>query len=87
MPEDARSARSTGQVDAAIRLRSWLYEAGAFLVTKWSALKWGIRLVKRSGQRTPRVTVARKLAVILHRMWIDGTEPINLHSRKQIPAG
>ena len=44
-------------------------------VTKWSALKaWGIRLAKRSGLRKAKVAVARKLAVILHRMWIDGTE-------------
>ena len=42
---------------------------------KWSALKaWGIRLAKRSGLRKAKVAVARKLAVILHRMWIDGTE-------------
>ena len=35
---------------------------------------WGIRLAKRSGLRKAKVAVARKLAVILHRMWIDGTE-------------
>jgi transposase len=44
-------------------------------VAKWSALKaWGIRLAKRSGLRKAKVAVARKLAVILHRMWIEGTE-------------
>ena len=35
---------------------------------------WGVRLAKRNGLRKAKVTVARKLAVILHRMWIDGTE-------------
>jgi hypothetical protein len=35
---------------------------------------WGIRLAKRNGLRKAKVAVARKLAVILHRMWIDGTE-------------
>ena len=35
---------------------------------------WGTRLAKREGPRKARVAVARKLAVILHRMWIDGTE-------------
>src|SRR6266404_2904859 len=41
----------------------------------WSALKaWGMRLAKRNGLRKAKVAVARKLAVILHRMWIDGTE-------------
>ena len=55
-----------------------LYEAANVLLTrvaKWSALKaWGVRLAKRSGLRKAKVAVARKLAVILHRMWIEGTE-------------
>ena len=59
-------------------LRSYLYEAANVLLTrvaKWSALKaWGIRLAKRSGLRKAKVAVARKLAVILYRMWVDGAE-------------
>src|SRR5260370_34677977 len=59
-------------------LRTYLFEAANVLLTrvpKWSALKaWGIRLAKRNGLRKAKVAVARKLAVILHRMWIDGTE-------------
>jgi transposase len=59
-------------------LRSYLFEAAGVLLTrvpKWSALKaWGMRLAKRNGLRKAKVAVARKLAVILHRMWIDGTE-------------
>lgn len=59
-------------------LRSYLYEAANVLLTrvaKWSTLKaWGMRIAKRSGIRKAKVAVARKLAVILHRMWIDGTE-------------
>ena len=59
-------------------LRTYLYEAANVLLTrieKWSALKaWGIRLAKRSGLRKAKVAVARKFAVILHRMWIEGTE-------------
>ena len=44
-------------------------------VAKWSALKaWGIPLAKRSGLSKAKVAVARKLAVVLHRMWVDGTE-------------
>ena len=31
-------------------------------------------LAKRSSLSKAKVAVARKLAVILHRMWIDGTE-------------
>ena len=59
-------------------LRSYLYEAANVLLTrvaKWSGLKaWGMRIAKRSGIRKAKVAVARKLAVILHRMWIDGTD-------------
>jgi len=56
----------------------YLFEAAGVLLTrvpKWSGLKaWGMRLAKRNGLRKAKVAVARKLAVILHRMWIDGTE-------------
>ena len=31
-------------------------------------------MAKRVGLRKAKVAVARKLAVIMHRMWIDGTE-------------
>src|ERR1700730_8995453 len=59
-------------------LRSYLYEAAGVLLTrvaKWSVLKaWGMRVAKRSGLRKAKVAVPRKLAVILHRMWVDGTE-------------
>jgi transposase len=59
-------------------LRMYLFEAAGVLLTrvpKWSALKaWGMRLAKRNGLRKAKVAVARKLAVILHRMWIDRTE-------------
>jgi transposase len=77
---------SSGEVDWTGRiskcgdpmLRSYLYEAAGVLLTrvqKWSALKaWGMRLAKRIGMRKARVAVARKLAVILHRMWADGTD-------------
>jgi transposase len=59
-------------------LRTYLFEAANVLLTrvpKWCALKaWGMRLAKRNGLRKAKVAVARKLAVILHRMWVDGTE-------------
>ena len=69
-------------------LRSYLFEAAGVLLTrvpKWSAVKaWGTKLAKRNGLRKAKVAVARKLAVILHRMWIDGTE-FNW-SKKEIAA-
>ena len=59
-------------------LRMYLFEAAGVLLTrvpKWSALKaWRMRLAKRNELRKAKVAVARKLAVILHRMWVDGTE-------------
>ncbi len=57
--------------------RTALYEAAHLLLirsTKWSALRaWGMALAKRRGMARARVAVARKLAVILHRMWADGS--------------
>ena len=68
-------------------LRMYLFEAAGVLMTrvpKWSALKaWGTRLAKRNGLRKAKVAVARKLAVILHRMWIDGTE-FNWSTKKAV---
>ena len=59
-------------------MRSYLYEAANVLLTrvaKWSALKaWGMRVAKRRSLAKAKVAVARKLAVILHRMWVNGTE-------------
>ena len=40
-----------------------------------SALKtWGLALAKRIGMRRAKVAVARKLAVIMHRVWSDRSE-------------
>jgi transposase len=58
--------------------RDHLFEAAHCLMVrskKWCTLKaWGMRIAKRSSMNNARVAVARKLAVILHRMWLDGTE-------------
>lgn len=58
--------------------RTALYEAAHTLLTrcqKWSTLKaWGMRVAQRRGMAKARVAVARKLAVILHRMWSDHAE-------------
>jgi transposase len=57
-------------------VRSYLFEAANVLlvrIEKWSALKaWGMRLAKRSGFNKAKVAVARKLAVIMHRMLVTG---------------
>jgi transposase len=59
-------------------MRAMLHEAAHTLLThtqRWSRLKaWGIRVAQRRGLQKATVAVARKLAVILHRMWLDKTE-------------
>ena len=59
-------------------MRTALFEgAQALLVCtkKWCSLKaWGMAIARRRGVKRAIVAVARKLAVILHRMWLDGTE-------------
>ncbi len=59
-------------------VRTYLFEAAGVLLTRvrrWCALKaWGLRLAKHVGFKKAKVAVARKLAVILHRMWRDSTD-------------
>ena len=59
-------------------VRAALYSAANSLLTRtrtMSPLKsWGMHLVKTKGRKRATVAVARKLAVILHRMWSDGTQ-------------
>ncbi len=59
-------------------VRTTLYTAANALLTrssKWSSLKaWGMRVAKARGHKKAVIAVARKLAVILHRMWIDDTQ-------------
>jgi hypothetical protein len=56
---------------------AYLYEAASVLLhrtKKWCALKaWGMRLARRVGMKKAQVAVARKLAIILHCIWVDGT--------------
>ena len=58
--------------------RDHLFEAARSLLTRSKrqcALKaWGLRVAKRSSLRKAKVAVARKLSIILHRMWVDGTD-------------
>jgi transposase len=58
--------------------RSLLFEAAGVVLSRTrapSALKaWGHALARRAGYSKARVAVARKIAIILHRLWVDGTE-------------
>ncbi len=59
-------------------VRCTRYTAANALLTRssrWSPLKaWGMKLSKTRGHRRAVIAVARKLAVILHRVWIDDTQ-------------
>lgn len=62
-------------------VREALYQAAHVMLTKpvknCSALKsWAMRISKRAGMRKAKVALARKLAVILHRMLADA-KPFN----------
>ena len=42
---------------------------------KWSWLKaWAMQIARRRGMKKAIVALARRLAVIMHRIWVDGTE-------------
>jgi transposase len=59
-------------------LRYLLYEAASALMTRtrrWSRLRaWGVAVAKRRGIKRATVAVARKLAVIMHRIWVSGED-------------
>ena len=69
-------------------MRAMLYEAAQSMMvrsTRWSWLKaWAMQVARRRGKKKAIVALARRLAVILHRIWVDGTEL--RWTREAIPA-
>jgi len=59
-------------------VRTALYEAAQVMLTRSarsSALKcWAMQVAKRRGRKRAIVALARKLATVLHRMRVDGSE-------------
>ena len=59
-------------------LNRMLYEAAQSMLVrtvKWSWLKaWAMKIARHRGMKKAIVALARRLAVIMHRMWADGTE-------------
>jgi transposase len=58
-------------------VRAALFEAGHIVLTKPlkgcpNLKSWAMRLAKRVGMKRAKVAVARRLAVIMHRMLVDG---------------
>jgi hypothetical protein len=59
-------------------MRTLLYEAPQVMFTnvqvKWSWLKaWAMNVAKRRGGPKAIVALARRLGVIMHRIWSEGT--------------
>ena len=59
-------------------MRMMLYEAAHIMLVrsaKWSWLKaWAMKIARHRGLKKAIVALARRLAVIMHRIWVDGTE-------------
>src|SRR5205807_10178303 len=59
-------------------MRMMLYEAAQSMLVhsaRWSWLKaWAMKIARHRGMKKAIVALARRLAVILHRIWVDGTE-------------
>jgi|SRR5262245_8883040 len=59
-------------------VRAMLYEAAHIVLVRsvrWSWLKaWAMKLARRRGLKKAIVALARRLAVIMHRIWVNGTE-------------
>ena len=58
-------------------VRTALYEAANVMLTRtsrFSALKrWGLEVARRRGVKRAKVALARRLATVLHRVWVDGS--------------
>jgi transposase len=78
------SKYQSGEIDQSGRIsrcgdemmRVMLYEAAQSMLhsKKWSWLKaWAMRIARRGGVKKAIVALARRLAVIMHRIWVDGT--------------
>ena len=58
-------------------MRTMLYEAAQSMLrsTRWSWLKaWAMKIARHRGMKRAIVALARRLAGIMHRIWVDGTE-------------
>ena len=68
-------------------MRTLLFEAAQTMLrqtTRWSWLKaWAMKVAQRRGSGKAVVALARRLAVIMHRMWRDGTQ---FRWTREVPA-
>src|ERR1700735_3335653 len=84
-PGSVLSGNQQGQTDYDGRIsrcgdemvRTALYQAANVLLHhgRWSSLRsWAMRIAKRGSVKGSKVALARRLAVVMHRMWTDGTD-------------
>ena len=70
----------TGRINRVgdVAVRTALYQAAHIILSKetpYSTLKaWAMQVAKRRGLQRAKIACARKLAIILHGMWIEGTD-------------
>jgi transposase len=73
-----------------VSVRTALYEAAHIILTrpiKGGGLKsWAMKLAKRAGMKKAKVALARKLAVVLHRMWVDATNFVENYAHDPVRA-
>lgn len=59
-------------------LRRSLYEAANIMLCRvqrpFALQQWGLRIAEAKGNKRARIAVARKLAVLLHSLWLNETE-------------
>ena len=72
---DHEEGRTDGRTDASTRTA--LFTAAHVKLTRsrqWTAIRaWGVGIAQRSKLTKAKIAEARKLAVIMHRMWRDET--------------
>jgi hypothetical protein len=75
MPQGRRSATNVTRLNSITGLRVTDREHPPGALAKWSWLKaWAMKIARQRGIKKAVGALARRLAVILHRIWVDGTE-------------
>ena len=72
-------------------MRVMLYEAAQVMLTrtnKWSWLKaWAMKIARHRGMKKAIVALARRLAVIMHRIWAVSYTHLDVYKRQGLEPG
>ena len=81
--QSSHSGNISRKGDGAVRAA--LYSAASSLLntsrSKWSLRLWGLRLAKEKRFKVAAVACARRLAIVMHRLWVSG-DVFELHVEK-----